>query len=164
MSLFSPLPIFLQDCFFYWSSYSKPMVNHSKVMLLGLLPIIAISALLVCGAMQQQSALAFGVTKKNTHFYDVFITTQNGVKKFAADYRKITGDDPSDTVVLKNTKPRTAPDIVLKEGQSTEIHFDCKNDDCLVNTFERWNANLVPLGTPDETIVNGIPSYCKNHS
>ncbi len=130
-------------------------------MLLDLLPIVAISALLVYGTMQQQSALAFGVNVKDTHFYDVFITTQNGVEKFAADYRKITGDDPSETVVLENTKPRTAPEIVLKEGQPTEIHFDCKNDDCLVNTFERWNANLVPLGTSDETIINGTPPTVK---
>ena len=143
------------------------MVSHSKVMLLGLLPIIALSTLLICGTMQQQSALAFGVTKKNTHFYDVFISTQNGVEKFAADYRKITGDEPSDTVVIKNTNHRTAPDIVIKKGKSTEIHFDCKNDNCLTNTFDRWNANLVPLGTSDKTIVNGKPhivkTIVKNH-
>ena len=53
--------------------------------ILGLLPIIAITALLVDRTMQQQSALAFGVNIKNTHFYDVFNTTQNGVEKFAAD-------------------------------------------------------------------------------
>ena len=146
------------------------MINHSKVMLLGLLPTIALSTLLVCGTMQQKSALAFGAedksahfyeVDKNAHFYDVFITTENGVKKFAADYRKITGDGPSDTVILKNTHPRTAPNIVLKEGKSTEIHFDCKNDDCLTNIFDRFDAKLVPLGTSDKTIVTGKPHVVK---
>jgi len=146
------------------------MINHSKVMLLGLLPIIALSTLLICGTVQQKSALVFGAedksahfyeVDKNAHFYDVFITTENGVEKFAADYRKITGDDPSDTKVIKNTQPRTAPNIVLKEGKSTEIHFDCKNDDCLTNLFDRFNAKLVPLGTSDKTIVTGKPHVVK---
>ena len=60
----------------------------------------------------------------------------------------------SDTVVVKNTDPRTAPNIVLKEGKSTEIQFDCKNDNCLANTFDVWNAQLVPLGTSDKAIVD----------
>ena len=70
-------------------------------------------------------------------------------------------------MVIKNTNHRTAPDIVIKEGKSTEIHFNCKNDNCLTNTFDRWNANLVPLGTSDKTIVNGKPhivkTIVKNH-
>jgi len=64
-------------------------------------------------------------------------------------------------VIVKNTHPRTAPNIVLKEGKSTEIHFDCKNDDCLTNTFDRFNAKLVPLETSDKTIVTGIPQVVK---
>jgi hypothetical protein len=130
------------------------MVTHSKVMLLGLIPIVALSALLIYGTVQQQPVSAFEVTAKNAHFYDVFITTENGVEKFAADYRKITGDNPSDTVVVKNTDPRTAPNIVLKEGKPTEIQFDCKNDNCLAKTFDVWNAQLVPLGTSDKALVD----------
>jgi hypothetical protein len=137
------------------------MVNHSKVMLLGLIPIVALSALLVYGTVQQQPVSALEVTAKNAHFYDVFITTENGVQKFAADYRKITGDDPAATVVIKNTEHRTAPSIVLKEGKPTEIQFDCKNDNCLANTFDLWSALLVPLGTSDETIVDGKPPIVK---
>ncbi len=130
------------------------MVNHSKVMLLGLIPIVALSALIIYGTVQQQPVSAFVVTAKNAHFYDVFITTENGVEKFAADYRKITGDDLSDTVVVKNTDPRTAPNIVLKEGKPTTIQFDCKNDNCLAKYFDVWNAQLVPLGTSDKAIVD----------
>ena len=37
-----------------------------------------------------------------------------------------------------------------------------------MNTFERWNANLLPLGTSDETIVNGnlpnVKTIVENHS
>ena len=54
--------------FFIGYAYSKSMASHGKVMLSGLLPIIALSTLLVCGTMQQQSALAFGVTKKKHAF------------------------------------------------------------------------------------------------
>ena len=138
-------------------AHSKSMSSHSKVMLLVFLPIITLLTLLVYGTMQQQSASVFGVSPEDTNFYDVFITTENGVETFAADYRKISGDDPSETVVLKNTNPGNPPNIVLKEGRWTEIRFDCKNDDCLVNNYERWKANLVPLETPDKTIVDGNP-------
>ena len=138
-------------------AYSKSMSSHSKVMLLGFLPIITLSTLLVCGTMQQQSALVFGVTHEDANFYDVYITTENGVERFAADYRKISGDYPSDTVVIQNTNPGTSSSIVLKDGQGVEIRFDCKNDDCLVNNYDRWKANLVPLDTSDRTIVDGNP-------
>jgi hypothetical protein len=138
-------------------AHSKSMSSHSKLMLLGFLPMITLSTLLACGTMQQQSALVFGVTHEDASFYDVYITTENGVERFAADYRKISGDYPSDTVVIQNTNPRTSPNIVLKQGQWTEIRFDCKNDDCLVNNYDRWKANLVPLDTSDKTIVDGNP-------
>ena len=45
------------------------MVNHSKVMLLGLLPIVAISDFACVETMQQQSALAFGVNYKKTRIF-----------------------------------------------------------------------------------------------
>ncbi len=143
--------------FFIGCAHSKSMSCNSRVMLLGFLPIITLLTLLVCGTVQQQSALVFGVTHEDASFYDVYITTENGVERFAADYRKISGDYPSDTEVIQNTNPRTPPNIVLKQGQWTEIRFDCKNDDCLVNYYDRWKANLVPLETSDKTIVDGNP-------
>lgn len=91
----------------------------------------------------------------------MFITTENGVESFAADYRKISWDYPSDTVVIQNTNPGTSPSIVLKDSQGVEIRFDCKNDDCLANNFDRWKTNLVPLDISDKTIVDGNSPCCK---